>query len=180
MSRIGKKSILIPVGVTVTVTDGTVSMQGPKGELKLKTHRDIKVETREGTIVVSPWRHTRQSNALWGLTGALMENMVAGVMKGFEKKLVFEGVGYRANLEGKNLLLQLGFSHPVRFNAPEGITLSIEKNIITVSGINKELVGNVAAGIRLLKPPEPYKGKGIRYQDEVIKRKVGKKAVASA
>ena len=164
----------------MTVTNEVVRIKGPKGELELNTHYDMKVEVGEGMISISPRRHTRKSNALWGLTGALVENMVVGVMKGFEKKLVFEGIGYRVNLEGKNLLLQLGFSHPVRFDAPEGITLSVEKNVITVGGVNKELVGNVAADIRRLKPPEPYKGKGIRYQDEVIKRKLGKKAVASA
>lgn len=180
MSRIGKKPIPIPPGVTVAVTDNSVSVQGPKGELKRVLHPDIRAGIVEGQILIEPYRKSKRASALWGLSRALAANMVEGVAKGFEKKLEFEGIGYRAMVEGDNLVMQLGFSHPVRFKIPEGIRITVEKNVITVLGIDKELVGETAARIRALKPPEPYKGKGIRYQGEVIKRKAGKKAIAAA
>lgn len=180
MSRIGKKPIQIPQGVTVSITDGRISVKGPKGELLRTMHPDIVAEVNGGQILISVKRHTKQTPALWGLFRSLITNMVEGVTHGFGKKLEFEGVGYRANVEGDALLLQLGFSHPVRLPAPPGIKFSIEKNTITVTGIDKELVGDMAARIRSLKPVEPYKGKGIRYKGEVVKRKAGKKAVASA
>ncbi len=180
MSRIGKKPISVPPGVTLTVTDNFIIVKGPRGELSVKTHPDIKIEVKDGLLTVSPLRVTKRSSALWGLFRSLLANTVEGVIKGFEKKLEFEGIGYKANVEGDSLVMQLGFSHTVRFKAPEGIKFSVEKNVIAISGINKELVGNVAANIRKLKPPEPYKGKGIRYRGEIIKRKSGKKAVASA
>lgn len=180
MSRIGKKPILIPDGVKVTATGNLVTVKGPKGELRREVHPDIQVVAGEKEIGVLPQRKSRKAGALWGLFRTLIANMVEGVTQGYEKKLEFEGIGFRASLEGNTLVMQLGFSHPVRFEPPQGIAFKIEKNVITVSGIDKELVGRVAAEIRSLKPPEPYKGKGIRYQGEVIRRKAGKKAVASA
>lgn len=180
MSRIGKKSIPIPEGVTVTVGGNLIRVKGTKGELKREIHPDVQVAAEEKEIKVSIKRKSRKSFALWGLFRTLLANLVEGVTKGFEKKLEFEGIGFRAALEGNTLVMQLGFSHPVRFEAPDGVKFSVEKNVITVSGIDKELVGNTAAKIRALRLPEPYKGKGIRYQGEVIRRKAGKKAVAVA
>lgn len=179
MSRIGKKPIAIPDNVTISVTGNLITVRGPKGELLRSLHPDIRTETKEGMFFLFPSRKTKKSDALWGLFRSLIANMVIGVTNGFVKKLEFEGVGFRASLEGNSLVMQLGFSHPVRFEAPDGIKLIVEKNTITISGIDKELVGNVASQIRRLKPPEPYKGKGIRYQGEVIRRKVGKKTVAT-
>lgn len=171
---------MIPSGVTVEVNGDLIRIKGPKGELSRKIHPDIRVETKEGAIIVSPARNPKKTSALWGLTRSLIANMCEGVARGYGKRLEFEGIGYRANLESDSgLLMQLGFSHPVRFRVPAGITLSVEKNSIQVSGIDKGLVGETAARIRALKPPEPYKGKGIRYQGEVVRRKAGKKAVAS-
>lgn len=178
MSRIGKKPIIITEGVKVVVTDGKILVEGPKGKLERSLHPFIVVEVKEGNILVSPRRNEKKAGALWGLTRTLIANMIEGVAKGYEKKLELEGVGYRANLEGDTLNLQVGFSHPVKIVSPEGIKFSVEKNVITVSGIDKELVGRVAANLRKVRPPEPYKGKGIRYQGEVVKIKAGKKAVA--
>lgn len=180
MSRIGKKLIMIPSGVTVNVADLLVSVKGPKGELRLGLHSDMKAEVKDGAVIIIPHAHgSKKAPAIWGLSRTLVANMVTGVTMGFEKVLEFEGIGYRVALEGSTLVMQLGFSHPVRFEAPIGIAFAVQKNSITISGINKELVGEVAARIRALKPPEPYKGKGIRYRGEVIRRKAGKKAVTS-
>lgn len=180
MSRVGKKPILIPQGVTVTVNGSVVLVKSSKGELQRELHPDIGAEVRGSEIIIEPRRETKQTPALWGLTRALVANMVTGVTAGYEKKLEFEGIGFRVALEGEGLTLQLGFSHPVKFKTPLGIKFAVEKNVITVSGIDKELVGETAARVRALKKPEPYKGKGIRYRGEVIRRKAGKKAVASA
>lgn len=179
MSRIGKKPIAIPDNVTISVIGDLITVKGPKGELLRSLHPDIKTEAKEGMFFLSPLRKTKKSDALWGLFRSLIANMVVGVTNGFVKKLEFEGVGYRASLEGNSLVMQLGFSHQVKFGAPDGIKLTVEKNTITISGIDKELVGNTASQIRRLQPPEPYKGKGIRYQGEVIRRKVGKKTVTA-
>lgn len=181
MSRIGKKPIIIPSGVTIhAVADGLVSAKGPKGELNLRLHPDMNITiTNEAVMIVPREQHSKKAPAIWGLTRTLVANMMLGITAGFEKVLEFEGVGYRVALEGSTLAMQLGFSHPVRFEAPKGITLAVQKNTITIAGINKELVGEVAARIRALKLPEPYKGKGIRYRGEVIRRKSGKKAVTS-
>lgn len=180
MSRIGKKPIPVPPEVTVHVADIHVSVKGPKGELKRDIHRDVSAEIKDNTVIITPRNlASKKVAALWGLTRSLIANMVAGVTIGFEKVLEFEGIGYRVNLEGTTLVMQLGFSHPVRVEAPKGITYAVQKNTITISGIDKELVGEIAARIRALKKPEPYKGKGIRYRGEVIRRKAGKKAVAS-
>ncbi len=159
MSRIGKKPIEIPSGVTVEVRGAVVVIKGPKGELSRPVHEDIRVIAGDGKITLEVSRKTKKSPALWGLFRALIANMVAGVTAGFEKKLEFEGIGYRAVADGEGLTFQLGFSHPVRFPAPAGIKLVVEKNSITVFGIDKELVGETAARIRSLKPPEPYKGR---------------------
>ncbi|KKP93193.1 MAG: 50S ribosomal protein L6 [Parcubacteria group bacterium GW2011_GWC1_38_6] len=179
MSRIGKKIIIIPEGVDVKNSGLEVIIKGPKGELQRNIHPDMKVEIRDGQISVSPQVFTKQSNALWGLTRALLYNMVEGVTKGYERKLSIEGIGFKVVLDGSNLVLSVGLSHTVPFEAPKGITFATEKNVITVSGIDKELVSQTAANIRKISPPEPYKGKGIRYLGEVVRKKVGKKAVAS-
>lgn len=179
MSRIGKKPIAIPPGVTVSVSGNVVTVKGSKGELTRMVHPDLSVEVKNEEILVIPRRQMKKTAALWGLSRALLANMVTGVVKGYEKKLEFEGVGYRASVEGDTLVMQLGFSHPIRFKAADGIKFSVEKNTITVSGIDKGLVGNAAARVRSFKVVEPYKGKGIRYQGEVVRRKAGKKAVAT-
>ena len=200
MSRIGKKPIEIPKDVEVKIEDDTVTVKGPKGELQKKIRPEIRVEinpvrdsenrekskkerisngVKENEILVSPERETKKTNAFWGLTRTLVSNMVKGVTEGYEKKLEIQGVGYKANLEGEDLVLRVGFSHPVKIDKVEGIEFSVEKSIITVSGINKELVGQIAAKIRKIRPPEPYKGKGIRYVGEEVRRKPGKKVVTA-
>lgn len=180
MSRIGRTPIAIPSGVTVTLDGERLSVRGSKGELTRTLPPGFSVRVEDGAAVVIPPEHAARMPALWGLTRALIANMVAGTHGGFAKRLAIEGVGYRAEVQGKDLVLALGFSHPVRLTPPDGIAVSVAKNIITISGVDKELVGQVAARIRALKPPEPYKGKGIRYEGEVVRRKAGKKAVASA
>ncbi len=179
MSRIGKKPIQMPQGVTAEMQNRIVSIKGPKGELKREIRPEIDVEIKDDEITVSPCKETKKSKAYWGLTRALINNMVSGVSEGFEKKIQIEGVGYKAVMEGETLILSLGFSHPVKVDQPEGVTFSIEKNIITFSGIDKEKVTQTAAKVRKIRPPEPYKGKGIRYVGEIVKRKVGKKATGS-
>ena len=182
MSRIGKKTIEIPENVEVKTDNQKIMVKGPKGELSLEVRPEIKVEIKEKTIRVFPEKdleEEKEVKAFWGLTRALLANMLKGVVDGYEKKLQIEGLGYKAALEGDNLVLNVGFSHPVKFTAPENIKFSVDKDIITVSGIDKELVGRIAAQIRRIKPPEPYKGKGIRYFDEVVRKKIGKKAVAT-
>jgi large subunit ribosomal protein L6 len=155
-------------------------MKGPRGEIQREIRPEVKAEVQGDALIVMPVLETKKTRAFWGLTRALLAHAVEGVHKGFEKKLELEGVGYRVNQEGKDLMFQLGFSHPVKFIAPAGIELKTEKNTITVSGANKELVGETAARIRALKKPEPYKGKGIHYVGEVIRRKAGKKASTAA
>ncbi len=179
MSRIGKKPIKIPQGVEVKINDGFVFIKGPKGELKRKIRPEIKAEIKEDEILINPTKEDKKTNAFWGLTRSLVSNMVEGVSEGFEKKLQIEGVGYKANLEGDFLVLNLGFSHQIKMKKPEGISFLVEKNIITVSGIDKELVTQIAAEIKKKRKPEPYKGKGIRYVGEVVRRKVGKKAASA-
>jgi len=177
MSKIGKQPISIPAGVEVKLDGNLVVAKGVKGELKREIDPVIKIEKKEEQLILSPAKKTKKTSALWGLSRMLVANMLEGVAKGFEKKLELEGIGYRVALQGGNLVLGLGYSHPVEFRAPGGIEFKVEKNAITVSGINKETVGQTAADIRKLRPPEPYKGKGIRYAGEVIKLKAGKKAV---
>lgn len=180
MSRVGKKPILIPENVEVKIEGQKVIVKGPKGELSREIRPEIKLEIKENQIFVLPQIETKKTKAFWGLTRALVSNMVKGVTEGFEKKLEIEGLGYRAQLVGNNLELYVGFVQPIKIEAPEGIKFSVEKNIITVSGIDLEKVSQMAAKIRKVKPPEPYKGTGIRYLGEVVRRKVGKKAVAAA
>jgi len=182
MSRIGKKPILIPEGVEVKTEGKRISIKGPKGELSREIRPEIKVEIKGKEIFVQPQIETKKTKALLGTTRALLANMTRGVKEGYEKKLEIEGLGFKASVESgppENLILYVGFSHPVEIKAPKDIKFLVEKNIITVSGIDKELVGKIAAKIRKVKPPEPYKGKGIRYLGEVIRKKVGKKVVAA-
>lgn len=179
MSRIGKKPIIIPEGVEVKIEEQKIYVKGPKGELQGKIRPEIKVEQKDGQILVSPREETKKTNAFWGLQRTLIFNMIEGVVKGYEKKLELRGVGYKAELKGEDLILKVGFSHPVLIKKIEGVKFLVEKNIITVSGINKETVGQVAAKIRRVRPPEPYKGKGIRYFGEIVRQKAGKKAVGA-
>lgn len=180
MSRIGKQAISIPKTAAVTVRGRLVSVSGPKGELQRSLHEEIQAAVENDAVRISPVRQTKRSGALWGLERALIANMLKGVTDGFEKRLEIEGIGYRAQAQGSDsLTLSLGFSHPVKIQAPAGITFKVEKNVIVVSGIDKALVGQIAADIRAKRPPEPYKGKGIRYLGEVIRRKAGKKAAAA-
>jgi large subunit ribosomal protein L6 len=177
MSRIGKQPIQIPDGVDVKISDGFIIVKGPKGELRQKLVPDIDVEIKDKKALVK--LKQEKNTAIWGTYRALIANMIKGVTEGFEKKLVFEGVGYRAAVEGKKLVLNLGYSHPVEVEAPEGIEFKTEKNTISVSGIDKQLVGEITANIRAKRKPEPYKGKGIRYENEIIRRKVGKKVAGT-
>jgi len=176
MSRIGKKPITIPSGVDVKIDGSKITVKGPKGELTRDLRPEILFEIKDNKIVFTLVRNDKKSRAFWGLTRSLVNNMIIGVTEGYIKKLQLEGVGYRAVLEGQDLVFQVGYSHPVRVSPEEGITFSVEKNIISVSGIDKQQVTHTAAKIRKIRPPEPYKGKGIRYEGEIIKRKVGKKA----
>ena len=179
MSRIGKKPIPILTGIQVQIEGDSVLVKGPKGELKKSFSPEINIEIKEGQIFVSPKKETKNSKALWGLTRAIIFNMTHGVEVGYEKKLQLEGIGYRGAMEGEDLVLQVGFSNPIKVKKEPGIKFLIEKNIITISGIDKQLVGQIAAKIRKIKPPEPYKGKGIRYLGEEVRRKAGKKVVTS-
>ncbi|OGZ62399.1 MAG: 50S ribosomal protein L6 [Candidatus Staskawiczbacteria bacterium RIFCSPHIGHO2_02_FULL_34_10] len=180
MSRIGKKLIEVPSTVKVELDGQSINVFGPKGELKINIHQDIKAELKDGKIFVLPRRElSKKSKGLWGLYRALIFNMIQGVDKGFEKKLEIEGVGYKAAVLGDELVLNVGFVNPIKIKKPEGINFLVEKNVITVSGINKEVVGQISAVIRKSKKAEPYKGKGIKYQGEKIRRKEGKKVVAA-
>lgn len=179
MSKIGKKPIEIPSGVIVVVESDIIKVKGPKGELEYKIPRELKITLSENKLAVLPIVNSKKTPALWGTIRAVIANMVTGVEKGFEKKLEIEGIGFKAQLQGNDLILNLGFSHPIIFKPPEGIKISVEKNVIIVSGISLELVGQSAANIRAFKKPEPYKGKGIRYAGEVIRRKAGKKVAGT-
>jgi large subunit ribosomal protein L6 len=177
MSRIGRKPIAVPEAVTVEVAPGRVAVKGPKGELAQALSAEMTVSQEDGTITVARPTDRGEHRALHGLTRSLIANMVEGVTEGFEKRLEIQGVGYRAALKGKNLELALGYSHPVPIEAPDGIEFEVpQPTEIIVRGIDKQLVGQVAADIRKRRPPEPYKGKGIRYRDEHVLRKVGKRA----
>ena len=178
MSRIGKQPIEIPSGVEVKIDGRKVELKGPKGTLIVDVLRGIKAELVENTIVVAPITERKSLVAFWGLSRALIANAVKGVTDGFEKVLEFQGVGYKAAGQGNKIELSLGFSHPVNYEAPEEINFKVEKNVITISGIDKQMVGEVAAQIRKLRPPEPYKGSGIRYRGEKVRRKAGKKAAS--
>jgi large subunit ribosomal protein L6 len=176
MSRIGKMPIAVPPEVKVTVQGSDVSAKGPKGEMARTVHRDMSVRLVDDRLIVTRPTDNRVHRSLHGLTRALLANMVQGVHEGFSKELEIQGVGYRAQLEGEKLILSVGYSHPVQIDPPPGITLSVDKSnrVITVEGVDKELVGRVAAEIRAVRKPEPYKGKGIRYVGEHVRRKAGK------
>ncbi len=180
MSRIGKKPIIIPDNVEVKIKGQDVIIKGPKGEISKEVPRDIAIDLKDKEILLSPKRKTKKSGALWGLTRALLNNDIKGVTEGFEKELELIGIGYGASVEKeKFLVLEVGFSHKIELEIPEGINISVKKNIITVSGIDKQKVGEIAAKIRKVRPPEPYKGKGIRYLGEKVRRKEGKKVITA-
>lgn len=180
MSRVGRKPILIPKGVTVAVEGQAVRVEGPKGKLSRVVPAAVTVSLQDSRLLVQRSSDHRTVRALHGLTRALLANMVQGVTEGFEKKLEIVGIGYRAQLQGKALQLALGYSHPVIFPLPEGIQAEVDKQTsVTIRGADKELVGQTAAKLRALRKPDPYKGKGIRYVGEMIRRKVGKKAAAA-
>lgn len=176
MSRIGKKPVAVPAGVQVKIDGSHVTVKGARGELARSFHATMKVEQKGSELLVSRPDDLRESRALHGLTRALLNNMVEGVTHGFKKTLIIEGVGYRAELAGKALMMFLGYSHPILFEPPDGIKFEADTKAktITIDGNDRELVGEVAAEIRAIRPPEPYKGKGIRYTDEVVRRKAGK------
>jgi large subunit ribosomal protein L6 len=178
MSKIGKKPITILDGATLSIEGQEVKVNGPKGSLTFSIPAEITATIENGVITISEKESTDNSSALSGLTRALIANMITGVSKGFEKKLELSGVGYRAQAAGNVLTLSVGFSHPVKITADPSISFAVDENIITVSGMDKMLVGNIAAKVREIRPPEPYKGKGIKYQGERIRRKVGKAAKA--
>ena len=179
MSKIGRMPITIPSEVTVTVDNGRVVVKGPKGELSTSALPGIKVELKDGQVIVSPSDHAKQTKANHGLMRSLINNNVIGITQGYKKTLKMVGTGYRVQQKGTGLNLQVGLSHDVEYAAPGGIKLTVEGNdTIMIEGIDKQQVGQVAAEIRAVKPPEPYKGKGIRYEDEVVKRKQGKAAIA--
>jgi large subunit ribosomal protein L6 len=176
MSRIGKKAIPVPKGVTASVDGQTVRMKGPKGELSFVLHEDIEGKFEDGEIKVDPRVKTQRARSMWGLSRSMVQNLATGVTTGFERKLEIEGVGYRASVQGKNLVLALGYSHDVNYAIPQGITIATPKPTeIVITGASKQQVGQVAAEIRDWRPPEPYKGKGVRYAGEFIFRKEGKK-----
>jgi large subunit ribosomal protein L6 len=176
MSRIGKKAVPIPSGVTARIDGSRVAVKGPKGELSFEFTDRVKVEQSGGGIAVSPVNETKEARSAWGMTRTRIANLMQGVTKGFERRLEINGVGYRAALQGRNLNLALGFSHDVSYALPAGITVQTPKPTeIVISGIDRQQVGQVAAEIRSFRPPEPYKGKGVKYADETIFRKEGKK-----
>lgn len=177
MSRIGKQAIVLPQGVEASIASGIFTVKGPKGTLTRAMQDDVSVSITPEGITLAPANETKFANALWGTYAAHIINMIEGVTKGFTKVLQVEGVGYRGEVKGQNLIMQLGFSHPVSFDIPQGVTVTAEKGTFTIAGIDKEVVGQFAAVVRAKKKPEPYKGKGIRYQGEYIIRKQGKKAV---
>jgi large subunit ribosomal protein L6 len=176
MSRIGKRPVAVPSGITANVSGQTVKVKGPKGALEVVLHDDVSVKLEEGRIKIDPRNETKRARSQWGTSRTLVANLIAGVSKGFEQKLEINGVGYRAAVQGKNLQLALGYSHDVVYPIPEGITIATPKPVeIVISGIDRQKVGQVAAEIREFRPPEPYKGKGVKYANERIFRKEGKK-----
>jgi large subunit ribosomal protein L6 len=178
MSKIGKLPVAVPAGVTITVNAGEVAVKGPKGELKQQYNDNVKIEVKDGELTVTPANESKAAAAAHGLYRALIQNMVTGVTNGFQKTLVITGVGYRAEVQGKNLVMNLGYSNDFIALIPDGLTVTADANgNVTIAGIDKQLVGEFASQIRKLRLPEPYKGKGIRYSNEVIRRKVGKTGV---
>jgi len=179
MSKIGKLPIKLPEGVRVEVSDDVVKVSGPKGNLSLKKSNLIKLDEKDGVLFVSLKKDNPKNFPIYGTTRALLSNMIEGVSTGWTKEMELVGAGYKAELVGKTLILNVGYSHPVKIEAPEGINFKVEKTLVTVEGIDKELVGQISAEIRAVRKPEPYKGKGIRYKDEIVRRKAGKAAKAA-
>jgi large subunit ribosomal protein L6 len=177
MSRIGKQEILIPAGVKVVKNGDILTVTGSKGVLTRSFKDNVEINITDKSITLNTKRNDKFSKSLWGTYASHIKNMIEGVEKPYQKKLVLEGVGFKSEMKGKDLHFALGFSHPVVVQIPEGLSATVEKNVITITGIDKELVGNFTASVRALKKPEPYKGKGMRYEDEVIRRKQGKKTV---
>lgn len=177
MSRLAKKPIVVPAGVTVSISSGNVSVKGPNGELNLATKPLISIKQETEGIVLSPARNNKLAKALLGTYASHIKNMLQGVKTKYQKKLVLEGVGYKSEVKGQKLVLALGFSHPVEVEIPKDIAVAADKNVITIQGASKELVGQFSAKVRSLKKPEPYKGKGFHYEGEIVRRKQGKKTV---
>ena len=176
MSRIGKSPVVVPEGVTATVEGQTVTAKGPKGELNFVAHGEVLVKLEDGAVIIDPRDQSKGARSKWGMSRTMIANLMTGVKDGYEKKLEINGVGYRAQMQGTDLKLALGFSHDVVYKVPEGISVACPKPTqVVVSGINKQKVGQAAAEIRSYRPPEPYKGKGVKYADETIFRKEGKK-----
>ncbi|MFA6297007.1 MAG: 50S ribosomal protein L6 [Candidatus Paceibacterota bacterium] len=177
MSRVGKQNIIIPEKTEVTLKDGILTVKGPKGEISRYFKDNVEITIADKSITLLPKRNDIATRALWGTYASHISNMIQGVVTPFSKKLIIEGIGFKAEVQGKNLNLNLGFSHPILKAIPEGLTVVHEKGTLTISGVDKDNVGEFAAKIRSLKKPEPYKGKGIRYDNEVVRRKQGKKSV---
>lgn len=176
MSRVGKKPIEISDKIKIAYSDRILTVSGDKGTLTRTIHPDVNLNIEDNSLTVTIDNMDKRTRSLWGMTRAIVANMVTGVTQGFERALEINGIGYRAEISGKNILFNLGYSHPIDFPLPEGISASIEKNIIKLSGIDKDLLGYTASTIRSLRPPEPYKGKGVKYAEEYIQRKAGKTA----
>ena len=174
MSRIGKQPVSLPEKVEVKINNRVIDVKGPKGSLSFTHHEGVTVAQEDNSIVVNPIDTSKKNRALWGLTRTLVSNMVVGVTDGFKKSLEFNGVGYKASVSGNKMTLNLGYSHPIEYTLPEGVDAKVTKNVIDITGTNKELVGFAAAKIRSFREPEPYKGKGVKYSDETIIRKAGK------
>ena len=174
MSRVGKKPIIIPDKTKISYADGILSVQGEKGTLTRSIHPDVRVNIEGNAVTVAIDAMDKRTRSLWGMTRALIANMVTGVSKGFERSMEINGIGYRAEMKGNQIEFNLGYSHPINFPLPDGIAANIEKNVIKLSGIDKELLGFTASTMRRLRPPEPYKGKGVKYMEEHIQRKAGK------
>jgi large subunit ribosomal protein L6 len=177
MSRLGKKPLQIPAGVEATYSEGTFSVKGPKGALSKEFNDLFVIDIENNEVTMTPQRKDKKTLALWGTYASHVTNMFTGVTDQFTKKLIVEGVGYKANVQGNKLVLDLGFSHQIEMIIPEGLAVEVQKDTVSITGVNKETVGQFAANVRKHRKPEPYKGKGIRYDDEVVRRKQGKKAV---
>ncbi|HLD91799.1 MAG TPA: 50S ribosomal protein L6 [Patescibacteria group bacterium] len=180
MSKIGQLPILIPSGVTVEIAGKTVSVNGPKGKLSITLNDLVGLKQEENNLLVSVKKETKFAKSIWGTTRKLIDNMVKGVVEGWSKQLELVGTGYRAEVQGKTLILTVGYSHPIKIEAPEGVNFKVEKGIITVDGTDRQVIGQISANIRGVRPPEPYKGKGVKYIDEVIRKKAGKAAKTTA
>ncbi|MEX2405295.1 MAG: 50S ribosomal protein L6 [Candidatus Paceibacterota bacterium] len=177
MSRIGKKPVAIPQGTEVKLQDGSLTVKGPKGEITRSFKPSIEIKVENGEVTFQPTEESKEAQALWGTYASHVSNMIKGVNEPYEKKLEVNGVGYRVGIQGNKLVLNVGYSHPVEIEIPDELDVSVEKNEITVQGIDKEKVGQFSANVRSVRKPEPYKGKGVKYADEIIRRKEGKKTV---